>query len=513
MYRVNNIKVSLESQLTKGHISKKIGIDEKFIDNFIILKKAIDARKKNDVYYSYTVAVKTTKPIKGYDIFEKEEYSFPKGKCLKTRPVIIGMGPCGLFAGLVLAEAGHAPIIIERGADIDTRKSKVDEFWESGILDTHTNVQFGEGGAGAFSDGKLNSGIHDKRCQYVLDTFAKYGASEEITYTAKPHVGTDVLATVVKNMRNAIINSGGEVRFLTTLTGILTKNGKVSGVTVKNENEEYIIDTENVILAIGHSARDTYKMIKSLGADMEQKNFSVGVRIEHNQDMINESQYGSFKKYLGAADYKLSTHLDNGRSAYTFCMCPGGVVVASSSEEGTVVTNGMSYSKRDGDNANSALLVNVTTDDFESDDPLAGVDFQEVIEKKAFSLAGNDYKAPAQYLSEFIGTKTNSRVIPTYKPGIKLCDISKIFPDFVTRTLKKAIFEFDKKIKGFADGGAILTAPETRSSAPVRILRSKETFMSNIIGLYPAGEGAGYAGGIMSAAVDGIKVSEALVKE
>ena len=513
MYRVNNIKVSLESQLTKSHIARKIGLDEKYIDSFIILKKAIDARKKNDIHYSYTVAVKTAKNIKGYDIFKREEYIFPKGKRLGTRPVIIGMGPCGLFAGLVLAEAGYAPVIIERGADIDTRKIKVDEFWKCGKIDTQTNVQFGEGGAGAFSDGKLNSGIHDKRCQFVLDTFAKYGASEEITYTAKPHIGTDILERVVKNIREAIIANGGEVRFLTTLTGIIAQNGKVVGVKVKNKNDEYVIDTDNVILAIGHSARDTYKMIKNLGADMEQKNFSVGVRIEHSQDMINESQYGAFKKYLGAADYKLSVHLDNGRSVYTFCMCPGGVVVASSSEDGAVVTNGMSYSKRDGDNANSAVLVNVTTADFDSDDPLAGVGFQEEIEKRAFLFGGKNYKAPAQYLSEFIGTESGMKVMPTYKPGVELCEISQVFPDFVTEALKKAITEFDKKIKGFADGGAILTAPETRSSAPVRILRDKETLMSNITGLYPAGEGAGYAGGIMSAAVDGIKVSEALIKE
>jgi len=513
VYKVNNIRVSLDSQLTKAHIAKKIGIGENYIDSFIVLKKAIDARKKSDVHYAYTVAVKTTKKISGYDIFNREEYKFPKGKSLDNRPVIVGMGPCGLFAGLVLAEAGYAPIIIERGADIDTRKNKVDSFWKTGELDIRTNVQFGEGGAGTFSDGKLNSGIHDKRCQFVLDTFAKYGANEEIVYTAKPHIGTDVLAEVVKNMRNAIIDNGGEVRFQTTLTKVITRNKKVTGIIVKNENEEYEIETDKLILAIGHSARDTYSMIKNIGADMEQKNFSVGVRIEHKQDMINESQYGTFKKYLGAADYKLSAHFDNGRSAYTFCMCPGGVVVASSSEEGTVVTNGMSYSKRDGENANSALLVNVTTDDFGSDDPLAGVYFQEKIEKKAFKLAGNSYKAPAQYLSDFIGTKASTKVIPTYKPGVTFCDISKVFPDFVTDTLKKSVLEFDKKIKGFADGGAILTAPETRSSAPVRILRDKESLMSNISGLYPAGEGAGYAGGIMSAAVDGIKVAEVLVKE
>lgn len=512
MYRINGIKVPVTSQIDASLIAKKLKVSETSIKSFTVLKKAIDARKKNDVHYVYSVAVETDMILSGYEEYIKNEYCFKRGIDLKTRPVIVGMGPCGLFAALILAKAGYQPIVLERGADVDARIDKVNRFWETGKLDKRTNVQFGEGGAGTFSDGKLNSGIHDQRCQFVIDTFVKYGANPEISYTSKPHIGTDILAKIVRNMRIDIENSGGEVRFLSKLTDIIIENNEVTAVKVQDESGEYVIKTDNVILAIGHSARDTYRMIKKTGAKMEQKNFSVGVRIEHNQKMINESQYGSFSELLGAADYKLSTHFDNGRSAYTFCMCPGGVVVASSSEEGMVVTNGMSYSDRGGQNANSALLINVTTDDFGSDDVLSGVDFQEEIEKKAYIKGGASYKAPCQYVADFVGTKTVYKVNPTYKPGVEFCDISDIFPLFVTENLKKAILEFDKKINGFADGGALITAPETRSSAPVRILRDRETLMSNIKGLYPAGEGAGYAGGIMSAAVDGIKVSEAVVR-
>ena len=513
MYRLNGINIPVTESLSKKHIAKKINISEKDIKNYVILKKAVDARKKNDVRFVYSVAFESDKKLKNVEEYIKEQYLFPKGKTLAKRPVIIGMGPCGLFAGLMLALAGYRPIILERGADVDSRIEAVDKFWKKGTLDVRTNVQFGEGGAGTFSDGKLNSGIHDARCQFVLDTFAKYGASEEITYSSKPHIGTDVLSKVVKNIRNDIIANGGDVRFLSCVTEIITSNGKVCGVKVKTDTEEYVIETDSIILAIGHSARDTYRMIKEIGADMEQKNFSVGVRIEHSQKMINESQYGNFAEYLGAADYKLSVHLDSGRSVYTFCMCPGGRVVASTSYEGCVVTNGMSYHDRNETNSNSALLVNVTTEDFETEDVLSGVDFQEKIERKAFVEGGSNYFAPCQYLSDFIGTDVVNKIEPSYKPGVTFCDISNIFPEFVTDSLKKGIFEFDKKIKGFADGGAVITAPETRSSAPLRILRDKETMMSNISGLFPAGEGAGYAGGIMSAAVDGIKISEALVKE
>lgn len=512
MYRIGNIKTSPCEELTKTHIAKYAKISEKDILSFKIIKKAIDARKKSDVHYVYTVLVDTKKPLKDFDEYEPKEYKFPKGQPLEKRPLIVGTGPCGLFAGLMLAKGGHKPVLIERGADVDTRHKAVKDFWEKGELSEISNVQFGEGGAGTFSDGKLNSGINDSRCQFVLDTFASFGAPFEITYAAKPHIGTDVLRDVVKNIRTEIEKCGGEVRFLNKLTGIEVADGKVVGAQIENESGTYTFDTDNIILAIGHSARDTYRMLKGLNMKMEQKNFSMGVRIEHSQEMINKSQYGEFAKFLGAADYKLSAHFENGRSAYTFCMCPGGEVVASASYKGGIVTNGMSNCARDGKNANSALLVNVTTADFPSDDPLSGVLLQEQIEKRAFEIGGKNYFAPCQYVGDFMGYEVLDKVMPTYMPGVTFCDISAVFPEFVTETLKLAIGEFDKKLKGFASGGAVMTAPETRSSAPVRILRDKDTYMSNIKGLYPAGEGAGYAGGIMSAAVDGIKVSEAVIE-
>lgn len=513
MIRIDNIKVAIGDELTKMHIAKRAKVQETDILDYKIIKKAIDARKKADVHYVYTVVANTKKKLHGFIEYKEKKYKFPEHNDLTKRPVIVGTGPCGLFAGLMLARIGAKPILLERGGNVDARHNAVEEFWATGKLDERTNVQFGEGGAGTFSDGKLNSGINDERCQFVLDTFAEFGAPDEIRYTAKPHIGTDILRNVVKNIRLEIESLGGEVRFLNKVIGILTDNNAVCGVEVENADGRYEIETDNVILAIGHSARDTYRMLQKLGIKMEQKNFSVGVRIEHSQEMINKSQYGEFWDRLGSADYKLSAHFENGRSAYTFCMCPGGEVVASASFQGGVVTNGMSNNARCGKNANSALLVNVTTEDFPSEDPLSGVEFQEKIEKKAFLLAGSNYKAPAQYVADFLGTEIKEKIEPTYRPGVTFCDISEVFPEFVTDTLKLAIKEFDRKLKGFADGGAVMTAPETRSSAPVRIVRDRESFMSEICGLYPAGEGAGYAGGIMSAAVDGIRVSEAVVRK
>ncbi len=513
MIRIDNIRVNIGDELTKKHIAKRAGVNENTILDYKVIKKAIDARKKADVHYVYTVAATTKKKINGFSEYNEKKYIFPDTKALKNRPVIVGTGPCGLFAGLMLARSGQRPILLERGADVDTRHNAVKEFWSSGKLDESTNVQFGEGGAGTFSDGKLNSGINDERCQFVLDTFAEFGAPTEITYTAKPHIGTDILRNVVKNIRLKIEELGGEVRFLNKVTSILVENNSVYGVEVENTDGRYEIKTDNVVLAIGHSARDTYRMLQKLGIKMEQKNFSVGVRIEHSQEMINKSQYGEFWDKLPAADYKLSAHFENGRSAYTFCMCPGGEVVASASFSGGVVTNGMSNNARGGKNANSALLVNVNTTDFPTNEPLSGVDFQEEIEKKAFLLAGSNYRAPAQYVGDFLGDGVEEKIQPTYRPGVTFCNIAEVFPRFVTDTLRLALRGFDRKLKGFASGGAVMTAPETRSSAPVRIVRNKESYMADVHGLYPAGEGAGYAGGIMSAAVDGIKVAEAVAKK
>ena len=385
MYKIDNIKCTLDKEFDEKIIAKSAGIKPNDILSYKIIRKSVDARKKSNVHYVYSGAVKTIKKL-NFPLYEEKKYVFPKGKALNKRPVIVGCGPAGLFAALMLAKSGNRPILLEQGADVGQRKKAVEAYWNGGKLDERTNVQFGEGGAGTFSDGKLNSGIHDVRCGFVLETFANMGAKEEITYTAKPHIGTDILHGVVKNIRMEIEKYGGEVRFLTKLTDIIIENNSISGAVSECGGKSELIDTDCIILAIGHSARDTYKMLTRHNVRMEQKNFSVGVRIEHKQKMINESQYGEFAKYLEAADYKLSAHFENGRSAYSFCMCPGGSVVASASEDGSIVTNGMSNSARDGENANSALLVNVTTEDFSDDDPLAGMYFQEKIEKKAFEI-------------------------------------------------------------------------------------------------------------------------------
>ena len=484
-----------------------------------IVRRSIDARKKPDVKYNYTIDV---------TVSGNEEKILRNSRCkkasiapwtsykvrpLKTvpekRPVIIGFGPAGMFAALVLAMAGARPIVLERGEDAESRHEKVQRFWQTGQLDPRSNVQFGEGGAGTFSDGKLNTGVNNPRIPWVLDQFVLAGAAEDILYDAKPHVGTDVLLHVVQHIRNKIISLGGEVRFNAQVTGLRTADGKLTGVEVGDE----VIDCDRCILAIGHSARDTFRMLHEMGIPMEPKAFSMGVRIEHKQSMVDLAQYGQLSPDLPPADYKLVSHQEDA-TVYTFCMCPGGYVVAAASEEGGVVTNGMSFSDRAGENANAAVLVTVQQKDFPYPGPLGGVQWQREIEEKAYRLSGG-YQAPAQRFGDFLEGKPSTgegAVRPTYLPGVHWCDLHDCLPGSITDNLKKGILDLDKRLKGFADPDAVLTGPETRSSSPVRIVRN-ESGQSHLVGLYPAGEGAGYAGGIMSAAVDGMEAAESLLKD
>ena len=484
-----------------------------------IVRRSVDARKKPDVKIVYTIDVKVdgneNKILKqsGYKRAAIAPVSFYKpprtAPELQKRPVVVGFGPAGMFAALILAMAGLRPLVLERGADALTRHEKVERFWKTGELDEKTNVQFGEGGAGTFSDGKLNTGVNNPRIQWILEQFVAAGAQEDILFDAKPHVGTDVLLHVVQNIRQRIISLGGEVRFNTKLASLRVEDGAVTGLYTDSGE---LIEADHVILAIGHSARDTFLSLRQQGISMEAKPFAMGVRIEHKQSLIDMAQYGCENPALPPADYKLVKHLEDG-TVYTFCMCPGGYVVAAASEEGGVVTNGMSYADRAGDNANAALLVTVNPDEFASEDPLAGMYWQRDIEKAAFAVSGS-YRAPAQTVGDFLAGVAGDgagSVMPTYRPGVTWCDLNRVLPEKIAGSLKAALPLLEGSLKGFADPNAVLTAPETRSSSPVRILRQKDKQSVSLRGLYPAGEGAGYAGGIMSAAIDGMECAEALI--
>lgn len=520
MLRINNIKIRkdlteyevFETAIEKSYIKKEDIIEWR------ISKKSIDARKKDDVHYVYAIDFEV-KDEKKYRKLEKiKKLEMPNIKInaeLSSRPIIIGAGPSGLFAALTLIQNNQKPIIIEQGQPVERRKESVEQFLKTGKLNPSSNVQFGEGGSGTFSDGKLTTGIHSPYCKKVLEEFVHFGAPKQILYLSKPHIGTDNLIHIIKNMREYIISKGGTFLFNTKVIDFEIINQHIVAVrTLCNQSEE-TIQAEHVILAIGHSSRDTFEKLYEKKINMEAKNFSVGVRIEHIQEWINQAQYGSATKLiLPSAEYKLAYHAENGRSCYTFCMCPGGVVMASSSEVNTIVTNGMSNFLRDGKNANSALLVNVTPDDFASNSPLAGIYFQKDLEEKAFLYGGSNYFAPIQRTEDFLKNQKSERigeVTPTYQPGYTLSNLNEILPDFVSDTLKQAIPYFDTKLHGFAHPDSILTGLETRSSSPVKIIRN-ENLVSNISGIYPCGEGAGYAGGIMSASVDGIKCALALLK-
>ena len=521
MILITNIKISLDFDFKnlKQLAANELKCDVANVVNATLYRKSVDARKKDNVHFCVSLLVtlsngeeKVIKRNKNAQKYAIKPYVWKKCENKpQNNPVVIGFGPAGMFAALTLARAGLCPIVLERGADVDARTVAVKEFFNGGKLNPENNVQFGEGGAGTFSDGKLNSGIKNIRCRTVLEAFTKFGADSKILYEAKPHIGTDVLCRVVKNIREEIISLGGRVLFNTRLDDIITEDNRVVAVTAKGE--KYSCD--KVIIATGHSARDTFKMLFEKGVDMVQKPFAMGVRIEHLQSDINKSLYGEFwnHKALGAADYKLAEHLENGRGVYTFCMCPGGEVINASSEQGGLAVNGMSESRRDGKNANSALLVNVDPKDFESNYVLAGCELQEKIEKAAFAL--NNGAVPITTVGSFVFGKEAKigKIEPTVKPEYRLADISKIFPPFITESLREGILRFDKKIKGFACEDAILSAPESRSSSPVRIVRGEDLQSVSVKGLYPCGEGAGYAGGIMSAAVDGMTVAERIIEE
>ena len=533
MLRINNIKMPInhnDDDLKKA-VENMLDINKKEFKSFEITGQAIDARNKNNIIYVYSVDIALINEDKYKDLpnvrkMEKSEYIVEKVELKnRKRPVIVGSGPSGLFAALILAEAGLKPIIIEQGKKVEERQKDVYNFFKDGKFNKYSNVQFGEGGAGTFSDGKLTTNTNNFRMQKVYSEFILAGAEKKISYMSKPHVGTDKLIGIMKNIRKKIEDLGGEYRFQNKLVSITYENSKITEAIIEIlsdksdtedeiHNEIYKIDTDIIILAIGHSSRDTFYMLNEKNIKMERKIFSVGVRIEHKQSMINHSQYGKFADKLPAAEYKLSVKSENGRGVYTFCMCPGGVVVPAASEEGRLVVNGMSYSKRNLENANSAILVNVYPDDFGEGGVLAGVEFQRKLEEKAFELGGSDYKAPVQLFGDFvknIKSKKLGKVKPSYAKGYKFANLNECFPDYINISLKEGIQLMDRKIKGFANYDSVLSAVESRSSSPVKIPRN-EKFFSNIDGIIPCGEGAGYAGGIMSAAVDGIKCAEAVIE-
>ena len=500
--------------------ARKLRVPEGEITECFPVKRSLDARKKNDIHYTCSAAVSLRRGEEramqraGKDAapYTTPVYEIPRVDG-RERPVVVGFGPAGMFAALVLAKAGAKPIVLERGQAVEKRSAAVEAFRRGGELNVESNVQFGEGGAGTFSDGKLNTGTHDRRMFWVLKEFAAHGAPESVTYDAKPHIGTDVLVDVVRNIREEILALGGEIRFETRLDGLVTENGALCAAPITHAGVTETLPCRRLILAIGHSARDSFEMLHTLGISMERKPFSMGVRIEHKQAAVDLAQYGRARGELPAADYSLNVHLPDGTSAYTFCMCPGGKVFAAASEAGGVVTNGMSYSKRDGENANAALLVTLHTEDFPGEGVLAGMYWQREIERAAYAYTGS-YQAPAQLVGDFLKKRPSTgpqSVTPSYEPGVCWGDLRQVLPARITDVLHNAIPALGKKLKGFDDPAAVLTGPETRSSSPVRILRDESLQSPTLRGLYPCGEGAGYAGGITSAAVDGLRCAEAVL--
>lgn len=527
MIRINDIYLPLgyTEDMVAQRTAKDIKVRLNDIENIRIVRKSVDARRKNDVHFTVSVEAEVKNeqnilkkfPPNKVSAVVHENYSVSIVGMRSERPVVAGFGPAGMFAALTLAQSGMRPVVLERGGDCDTRLAAIELFRTKGILDETSNVQFGEGGAGTFSDGKLTTGIRDKRIRHIFEELVRFGAPKDILYLAKPHIGTDILRDVVKNIRKEIISLGGEVIFEARLTRLVTKDDTVCGVVYEKNGKEYELPAENVILAVGHSARDTFEYLCNKGIAMEKKIFAMGVRIEHLQSDVNKSLYGEFTGHpaLPPADYKYAVHLPYGRSLYTFCMCPGGYVVAAASEKNSVVTNGMSLYSRNAVNANSALLVNVEPEDLPEDSPLAGCELQRNIEKAAFLAGGSDYSAPVTLVGDFLRSglsESFGKIRPSYIPSVKFSIPDSIFPDYITDTIRKGIPLLARKADFFNEPEAVITMPETRSSSPVRILRNDKLNSVSLKGLYPCGEGAGYAGGIVSAAVDGIKCGEAVTE-
>ena len=503
--------------------AKKLRISTSMIAGTRLVKRSLDARKKDDIHYTCALAVsvkddeeKIVRRLGRADvsIYSEPVYEIPRLESTE-RPVVVGFGPAGMFAALVLSYAGLKPIVLERGQPVRERTAAVELFRRTGRLDANSNVQFGEGGAGTFSDGKLNTGTHDRRLHWMLRQFYLHGAKESVLYDAKAHVGTDVLVKVVESIREDVKAHGGEIRFSTRFEHALAENGVLTGIEYSDGEGRHVLPCRHVIIAIGHSARDTFENIHADGIKMEPKGFSMGVRIEHLQADIDLAQYGRARRSLPPADYSLNVRLPDGSGVYTFCMCPGGYVFAAASEVGGVVTNGMSYSGRGGENANAALLVTLRPEDFPDRSTLGGMYWQREIERRAYEYGGCGYRAPAQLAGDFLRDVPSTgpgRVKPMYAPGVMWGDIRQVLPERITSALAQALPELGKKLRGFDDSDAVLTAPETRSSSPVRILRGDD-LQSSLRGLYPCGEGAGYAGGISSAAVDGMRCAEKLIED
>ncbi|MCV4275126.1 NAD(P)/FAD-dependent oxidoreductase [Pseudomonas capsici] len=529
MLRITELKLPIDhpDEDLRAALLQHLGIDSSELLDFTLFKRSYDARKKSsELFFIYTIdfQVRDEEALlrklandrhvgPAPDVSYKVVGNAPAD--LKERPIVVGFGPCGIFAALLLAQMGFKPIILERGKEVRQRTKDTWGLWRKKILNPESNVQFGEGGAGTFSDGKLYSQIKDPKFhgRKVLHEFVKAGAPEEILYVSKPHIGTFRLTGVVENMRQQIEALGGEVRFQQRVTDLLIEDGQLQGVVLDSGER---IESRHVILALGHSARDTFRMLHSRGVYMEAKPFSVGFRIEHPQSLIDRARLGKYAGHpkLGAADYKLVHHASNGRSVYSFCMCPGGTVVAATSEPNRVVTNGMSQYSRNERNANSGIVVGITPEDYPGS-PLAGIELQERLESHAFVMGGGTYEAPAQLVGDFIAGKASTElgsVEPSYKPGVKLMDLADALPAYAIEAIREALPAFDKQIKGFAQHDAVLTGIETRTSAPLRITRGADMQSLNVKGLYPAGEGAGYAGGILSAGVDGIRIAEGLAR-